>query len=161
MTDFPDELVFDINESDRENILTGYEGEEPPNNTRLSGVLKRMFLSRDNDGTPMLKVLYQAEGGNFDGYPGWENISLKPSAAFKWVPLCEEILNVPIADLKSRTRIDRENETNAGWPVLFIGDRDIVGDNIGVFFTVSYRNYTDPKTGKTTRQPYIRDVEAE
>lgn len=159
MTDFPEELVFDINESDRENILTGYEGEEPPNNARLSGVLKRMFLARDNEGTPMLKVLYQAEGGAYDGYPAWENVSLKPSAAFKWVPLCEDILGVKIADLKSRTRIDRENETAAGWPVLSVGKRAIDGE-LAVAFTVGYRNYTDPNSGETSRQAVVRDVEA-
>jgi hypothetical protein len=159
MTDFPDELVFDINEADRENILTGYEGEEPPNNARLTGNLKRMFLARDNEGTPMLKVLYQVEGGTYDGYPAWENVSLKPSAAFKWVPLCEDILKVKIEDLKKRTKIDRENETNAGWPVLSIGKRAIDGD-LPVTFTVGYRNYTDPDTKKVSRQASIRDVEA-
>lgn len=159
MTAFPEELVFDISEADRENILTGYEGEEPPNNTRLTGNLKRMFLARDNEGTPMLKVLYQAEGGAYDGYPAWENVSLKPSAAFKWVPLCEDILKVKIDDLKKRTKIDRDNETAAGYTVLSIGKRAIDGD-LPVVFTVGHRNYTNPQTGETTRQTSVRDVEA-
>lgn len=167
MTDFPETLVFDISEADRENILATYEGDEPPNNTRLKGVLKGMFLTKDKDGAYLVKVLYQAEGGDYDGYPGWDNVSLKSSAAFKWAPLCDDVLKVTVEDLKARTVIDRERgETGAGWRITSVGDNLIDGTQ-EVMFTVAYRHQTDENgrvvrdiEGNPVKQAIVRDPES-
>ncbi len=158
MTELPETLVFDISEEDRDNIIGGYDGPKPPNGIRLKGVLKGMFLTKDKEGMFLVKPLYQAEGGDYDGFAAWDNISLKSSAAFKWAPLCDDVLKVSVDDLKYRTVVDRDRETGAGYPVTSVGDNLIDGTQ-EVMFTVGYRNYTD-ENGNVSEQTTVRDAEA-
>lgn len=155
MSNFTANPIFDISEADTENILTSYNGLPPRAGQLMTGVVKG-FLTLDSNGNPMIKVLYVAEGGDYDGYVGWENISLIPSAAFKWAALCEDVLQVSVADLAKKMKLDTnpDNETSIGTPILSIGKRDMTG-SWRVGFSMRYKNYTDPATGEASRQPVV------
>lgn len=156
MSDFSENLIFGISEADTENILSSYVGPPPPANLLMEGVLYKMFLTRDGNDNPMLKVLYKTVGGDYDEYVAWDNISIIPTAAFKWKALLDDVLHVSVEDLNSRTKVDFENETAAGHPVLSIGKVKLTGD-LPVTFAVTYRRYTD-ENGNKSRQPKVHMV---
>lgn len=157
MSDFTQNPTFDISVEDLEGILVTYNGEEPPANLLMSGVLHKMFLTRSADKTPMLKVLYMAVGGDYDGYVAWDNVSLKPSAAFKWNALCEEILFVTLDDLKKRLKLDPEmKETGAGIQVASIG-KVVLDGSQSVTFSVGNKKYID-EDGRETKMKKLNRV---
>lgn len=157
MTDFPDTLNFGISEEDLEGVEASYNGEMPPANTLMSGVLSKIFLTHDHENKPMFKVLYKAVGGDYDGFPAWVNVSIKPSAAFVWGPFLEDVLHVSVEDLNSRTKVDRTNPRPAGLPVTSIGDRAIDGE-LPVSFSVGYEDYTDENGKVLSTQTRVRMV---
>jgi hypothetical protein len=146
-------LNFGLSEADRENILTGYNGENPPANVLLPGVLSRMFLTKDKGGHYLLKVLYKVVGGEYDGFPAWDNVSLKPDAAFKWAPLCDDVLHIELAAFNSGMKIDKENKSSVGYPVLGIGETNY--DDLPVMFSVGYRDYK-AEDGTQSKQTEVR-----
>jgi len=158
MTDFTQNPTFDISIEDTENILSSYNGPTPPANLLMSGVLHKMFLTRTSDGTPMLKVIYMAVGGDYDGYVAWDNITIKSSAAFKWNALCEEVLLIPVADfIKHRVKLDPEmKETAAGIEVATIGKLTLDG-TLPVTFAISNKKYVD-ENGMESKMPKLRMV---
>lgn len=160
MTDFPDELVFEISEEALENVEGSYNGEQPPANMLMDGVLGNIYLTRDHENAPMFKVLYKARGGKYDGFPAWVNVSIKDSAAFAWGHLIEEVLHVSVDDLKRRTIVDRENPRPIGLKVLSIGDRVIDGEQ-PIHFSVGYEEYKNDDGEVLSIQTRVRMAFAE
>lgn len=139
--------TFDISEKGIEGILSSYTGADPKANVLMTGVLDKMYLSRDNSGNPMLKVLYKVTEGEYDGYVAWDNISLTDAAAFKWQSLCENILDISWIDLKTRLFLVPGDESNAGQRVESIGDAVLDGLT-PVNFSVSYYMHEGSKQTK-------------
>lgn len=158
MTEFNENPIFNLSDDDRENILSEYDGPKPPAGLRLFGVLAGMYLGEDKDGLPLLKVVYKAVGGTYDGYTDWDNVSLKPSAAFKWASLIDDVLTVTVEDLAKRMKLDKYAETGAGYRVESIGKWENDG-SLEVYFTVGYKSYTDDN-GVKSKRSYVSDVEA-
>lgn len=156
MTDFPENLNFGLSVEDTLDVVSSYNGKNPPSNLLMPGVLKRMYLTRDSNKAPMLKVLYVSNHPDYDGFPAWENVSLTKAAAFKWKALCEDVLNVTIEDLNSRMHLERDEENHVGVPVSSIGDRVMDGEH-PIMFSVGYRPYTDD-AGNETRQTRVHMV---
>jgi hypothetical protein len=154
MIEYTDNPTFNLTAAAAENVLGTYNGEDPTANTLMTGVLDKMFLTKDSKGQDTLKVIYKTAGGKWDGYAAWDQITLTDAAAFKWKALCEEVLMVPITALtENQLRlIDHTQETGAGYQVESIGEAVLDGYT-PIMFSVSYRDYTadDGTVSKQTK----------
>jgi len=101
-----------------------YAGEDPPPNTVLNGIIKKMWATQSSAGNKMLKVLFEADGNSgkkeeFDGWGTFDNIPLTPKCAFRYGPLLE-VMGVSLDDVRKRMAVGEEDERN-GFPILKIG----------------------------------------
>lgn len=118
-----------------------YIGELPPARMALVGQIRRIYLSQTQHNDPVLKVLYEATEGKYSGFSAWDNVVLNNKAAFKWKPLVVA-LGIEIEDLINSTRVDANDESDAGIRVVGIGALNLSGSNtVPVLFGVTYRNY--------------------
>lgn len=148
--------MFDIDE----NIVVenlSYNGENPKANLLMSGVVDKVYLTRDRNNAPMLKVLYKTVGGKYDGFAAWDNISITDAAAFKWKAFCEDVINVTTEDLKYKTYLTTDEETSAGRRVESIGEVVLDG-HTPVTFSVIYPTHKDEETGQETLQTKVNRV---
>lgn len=129
-------MSFDISSEIPEAENYEYVGELPPARKYVEGNLARMYMFATQHGVPMLKVIYRATETEFEGYTAWDNVTLSSESAFKWQPLCK-ILGVDPETLATKTMIDPTIETNAGNPVVRVGD--VIPEDIPVRFAVKYR----------------------
>jgi hypothetical protein len=98
-----------------------YEGEIPETGEVVNGVIKKMWWTYSGDNTPMIKVLFEADetAGEYEGLPIWENLTLKPSAAFKYGPFLE-FFGLTLKDIKNKTYVigdDGSADDNNGAPI--------------------------------------------
>ena len=102
-----------------------YEGEIPPSNTVLRGVIKKVWIAETRNDDPMLKVLFEARGNTgakkqYDGCPIWDQVLFSmPQVKFRWQPFFDAV-GFTLADLKNKTLVGDEDD-NIGLPVLKIG----------------------------------------
>lgn len=129
-----------------------YIGELPPARMALPGQIRRVYLSQTQNNDPVLKVLYEVTEGKFLGFSAWDNVTLNNKAAFKWKPLVAA-MGIDINDLINSTRVDPNEESDAGLRVVGIGTLDLSGDKgVPVLFGVTYKNY------EGTQQTHVAGV---
>lgn len=136
-------MQFNISENDA--VVSGeeYIGDLPPARKPISGVISKVYLSQTSKKDPILKVLYTATETLYSGFTAWDNVVLKPEAAFKWKPLVTA-LGISVNDLATRTVTDENDESGAGVRVVAIGDLDLSGENaVPVIFAVKYRKFDE------------------
>lgn len=140
----PNGALVTFNNLDEDAVVLGgtnYIGEMPPANKALPGHIRRVYLSQTTNNDPVLKVLYEVTEGAYTGFIAWDNVTLNNKAAFKWQPLLAA-LGIGARELKTATRVDPEDESEAGMRVVSIGALDLSGDNtVPVTFGVSYKKY--------------------
>lgn len=101
-----------------------YEGPVPPNNTILSGVIKKVWAAESQAGNSMFKVLFEAEGNTgdkkkYDGCPIWDNVVWTPQTKFRWQPWLDA-LGLTLREVRGKT-ITAEDDDNVGTPIMRIG----------------------------------------
>jgi hypothetical protein len=101
-----------------------YEGPVPPNNTVLSGVIKKIWGAESQAGNSMFKVLFEAEGNSgdkkkFNGCPIWDNVVWTPQTKFRWQPWLDAV-GLTLKDVRQKT-ITAEDDDNVGKPIMRIG----------------------------------------
>jgi hypothetical protein len=101
--------------------FVSYDGEIPPAGTILNGQITKAWWTYSGDNTAMIKVLFVADdtNGEYEGCPAWENMVLKPSAAFKYGPFLE-FFGITLKEVKSKTFV-AEDDDNQGAPIEKIG----------------------------------------
>jgi hypothetical protein len=111
-----------------------YDGEVPPNKTRLHVFVKKMWWTETNDGnTDMLKALIVADGNTreetaeYEGLTIWENMALGASSKFRWAPFLENF-GLTIRDVKTKTFVTDPTESN-GSPITKIGNWEVGSDD--------------------------------
>lgn len=118
-----------------------YIGELPPARMALPGQVRRVYLAQTANNDPVLKVLYEVTEGKYTGFTAWDNVTLNNKAAFKWKPLIDA-LGVSTVELTTGTRVNPDEESDAGLRVISIGKLDLSGNTgVPVYFGVNYRNY--------------------
>lgn len=131
-------IVLNISDADKENIIEGYNGPDLPARFIVQGELSRVYIDTTDNGDPMLKVLYKSTHKDYNGFPVWDNITLTPAAAFKWAPFCE-LVNIKTKELNTGIKVDTTKQTAAGYPVTHIGTWNIEEQLVDVQFSVTYR----------------------
>jgi hypothetical protein len=106
-----------------------YDGEQPPKDTVLRGYVKSVWWTYTKDESPMLKVLWIADGNTgdeeeYDGLPIWENMALTAKAKFKWAPFFEQF-GLTMRLVKTKAYI-ADDDDNIGTPITKI-DKFIPG----------------------------------
>lgn len=101
-----------------------YTGEQPPAGTILLGSVVRLWWTYAADNTPMIKLIFEADGNpgdlaEYDGLPVWENLTFKTSAAFKYQPWLEQ-MGLTLHDIANKTYVADEDD-NVGAPIEKIG----------------------------------------
>lgn len=118
-----------------------YIGDLPPARKALPGQIRRVYLTATANDDPILKVLYEVTDGRYTGFTAWDNVTLTNKAAFKWKPMVDA-MGITVQDLIRKTRVDPNQESQAGLRVIAIGDLDLSGDyGVPVFFGVLYSNF--------------------
>jgi len=145
-------LNLGFTEKDAEYEDLKYRGNELPARFVTPGVLDRAFLTTTENGDPMLKVLYKSTHPEYDGFPVWENITLTPAANFVWVPF-SELLGLSPKEF-SKIKVDRTDEKASGYPVLSIGNVNLVTTSPVVYFMVKWQTNKETKN----RWPEILDI---
>lgn len=104
--------------------FTEYDGEVPPANTLLRGVIKKVWATESSKGDPMLKVLFEASGNEdgrdeYNGCPVWDYVSFTlPQVKFKWQPFFD-VIGFTLADLKNKCQAGEDD--SIGTQILQIG----------------------------------------
>jgi hypothetical protein len=115
---------FDIDELDVEWTdadYVKYEGEVPATGEVVNGFIKKMWWTYASDNTPMIKVLFEADdtAGEYEGLPIWENLTFKPSAAFKYGPFLE-FFGLTLKNIRDDKYVS-DTDDNNGAPLEKIG----------------------------------------
>jgi hypothetical protein len=129
---------FDIDELESAEYTEGtwskYTGNQPPSGTVLDGYISKgwWFWSGDNDDVILLKFIFTADSNEgdeeeYNGLDVWENLSIQPSAKFRWAPFFA-LFGITIGDLYKKTQIAPEDD-NVGTPIVKIGKWEVAGDD--------------------------------
>lgn len=122
-----DELPEDWEESEFE----PYDGDEPPPNIALRGVIKKIWCVQFSTGSDGLKVLFEAanNSGEREEYDGWgtfDNIVFSPGSAFRYGPFLE-LLGISLRDVRNAVVGE---EDNTGYPLLKAGTFKMPADGV-------------------------------
>lgn len=95
-----------------------YSGPIPPEGTVLNGRVEKMWWTYAGDGTAMIKLIAVADetAGPYEGLTCWENLVLKPTAAFKYQPFLQ-FFGLTLADVKAKTYVAEEDDPKNGAPI--------------------------------------------
>jgi len=124
--DLDDEELDNIDyDPDAEDAFAPYDGEIPPANTLLDGIVKKMWATKSKNGNPMLKVLWVAESNEgekkmYNGLPIWHYVVLTKESAFSWKPFLAAF-DLTVSDIKNKMSVEPDEDGNNGKVVLKIG----------------------------------------
>lgn len=124
-----DELDVDELDVEWDEGPSRYKGDIPKDGTILNGQVTKMWWTYSGDNTPMLKLLFVADetAGEYEGLPAWENMVLKPSAAFKYGPFLKHF-GLTLKDVKTKTYVS-EDDDSQGAPIERIAKFSPGGDS--------------------------------
>jgi hypothetical protein len=120
-----------------------YDGDIPRTGTILEIRVTKMWWTNADDGTSMIKLLAVAENNNgrlkeFNGLPTWEQLTFKPTAAFRYQPFLQ-CFDIPLRDIKSKLDVEADDD-KIGTPINAIGDW-VVGSDDAVARIVIKRDF--------------------
>lgn len=146
-----DEDVFDeLPDEWDDDGFEPYDGDPPPANIVLRGIIKNIWTAEFSSGNEGLKVLFEAadnagDRAEYDGWSSWENIAFTPGSAFRYGPLFE-LLGVTLRDVKTKTVVSEED--NVGQPVMKIGTFKMPKDGLPCKVTTKVEKDGDVRVGK-------------
>lgn len=124
--DFDADALDDIEyDAESDSNFQPYDGPIPPANTLLKGIIKRAWATKSKNGSPMIKLLWEAQGNEgekkvYERLGIWHYVVMTKETAFSWKPFCQAF-GLTASDIKNRMVVEDTEAESGGFAILKIG----------------------------------------